>query len=229
MVDFDLISSTKPDYAKIAGEYGWLCGCRLGDVGHFENHEMDIEFIDMDWNNPNPAKLITACERHRPRYAVAGDYDADESNYHRVNTTAKAIRQYVEHPIVVPHESEDMDYIPRWATVGYSTPTGYNSADIDYSEFAGEDVHILGGSPLNQFEAVKEMRSEVVSVDGNYIFKLVNKYAAYWSEPKYQRQRLSDFMRLGDAVPEANDDFLEVLWRLSVENLANAFERRFGQ
>jgi len=208
----DVITTGRPDLVKYARRYGWLTGTRLDSLKAHENADMNVQFIDLHWEEPDQDGLLAACMRHRPKYVVAGDYDGD--NYNEINNFAESLQQYAENVIIVPHEPGEVDHVPEWAVVGYSTPTNYAGTDAPVWEYYGRDVHILGGT-MQQIEVVaSHLKNDVVSLDTNTHHRDATRFGEYWSqEPRTRKQTAG----IKDNIREAYEN--------SVLNMTYAFEQ----
>ena len=213
----DIITSGRVDLTAYAGERGYLRGARLDKADRYRRHGVAVDFLDMDWNDPDPDKLITAAKQHRPKYVVAGDYLRDEDNTERVNNRARELRDYAENVIVVPKSPGDFAHVPEWCVVGYSVPTEYGGTDIPIREYVAleNQIHVLGGTPHRQFNVVSQLWLEnVCSIDGNSIHKAATIGAKSW-HPAVPHWRKVDA-----------DDAVERAYRQSVDNLRSAHEDR---
>lgn len=183
----DVITTGRPDLTDVAASYGWLRGSRLDDVGRYEKLDINLDFIDLHWEDPQPDELLAATMRHRPRYVIAGDYDGD--NYEEINDRGRQLRNYADRVIIVPHEPGEVDRVPDWAVVGYSTPTGYAGTDAPVWEYHGRDVHILGGTVEQLRELYPYLADDVVSIDCNSFHRGATSFAKWWagSEPHWNK------------------------------------------
>jgi ribosomal protein S18 acetylase RimI-like enzyme len=183
----DLITTGRPDLTAIAANYGWLRGTRLDDLERYERRDIDVEFIDLHWQDPDPERLLAATEKHRPRYVIAGDYDKD--NYQEINDRARQLRGYAENVIIVPHEPGEIGQVPEWATVGYSTPTEYAGTDAPVWEYRGRDIHILGGTIEQQIQLYGYLADSIVSMDCNSFHRGATSFAKWWghSSPSWNK------------------------------------------
>lgn len=186
----DFITTGRPDLTDIAASYGWLRGSRLDDVARYERLGVELDFIDLHWEDPDPDALLAATMRHRPKYVVAGDYDGD--NITEINEQAAALQRYAENVIIVPHQSGEVAEVPDWAVVGYSTPTGYAGTDAPVWEYYGRDVHILGGTIGQIKEVYGYLRNEVVSIDTNSFHRGATSYAKWWGRTSPQWNKLAE-------------------------------------
>lgn len=183
----DVITTGRPDLTDYAHKHGWLTGCRLDAIGEYENAGGSPEFIDLHWEDPDTETLLEKCREHRPKYAVAGDYDGE--NYDEINDVAAQLREYAENVIVVPHEPGEVDEVPEWAVVGYSTPTNYAGTDAPVWEYYGRDVHILGGT-MNQIRVViNALGDNIVSLDTNTMHRDATRFGEYWSQSGRTRKQ----------------------------------------
>jgi len=126
----DVITTGRPDLTEFAAERGWLVGCRLDAISEYERAGVSVDFLDMHWEDPQPGLLLEKAAEHEPKYVVAGDYLRDDNNVQEVNDRAAALRDYAENVIVVPKSPGDLEHVPEWCVVGYSTPTKYGATDI---------------------------------------------------------------------------------------------------
>lgn len=213
----DIITSGRLDLTEYAGEKGYLRGARLDKADRYANHGVAVDFLDMDWNDPDPDKLIRAAKDHRPKYVVAGDYLRDEDNTAIVNQRAETLSDYAENVIVVPKSPGDLADVPEWCVVGYSVPTDYGGTDIRLQKYTEipQDIHVLGGTPHRQFDIVGRLWLDSVrSIDGNSIHKSATIGAKAWY-PDSPHWRKMD-----------GDDAVERAYKTSVDNLIQAFESR---
>jgi hypothetical protein len=217
MATVDIITSGRVDLTEYAGKKGYLRGARLDKADRYANHGVAVDFLDMDWNDPDPDKLIRAAKDHRPKYVVAGDYLRDEDNTQRVNDRARQLRDLAENVIVVPKSPGDFQHVPEWCVVGYSVPTEYGGTDIPLREYVSlsNQIHVLGGTPHRQFDVVSQLWLEnVCSIDGNSIHKAATIGAKAW-HPAVPHWRKVDA-----------DDAVERAYRESVDNLHAAHKAR---
>jgi GNAT superfamily N-acetyltransferase len=176
----DLITTGRQDLTEIAADYGWLRGARLDSLGEYEKRDIELDFIDLHWEDPDPEALLAATMRHRPKYVVAGDYGDD--NHAQINDRAEQLREYAEHVIIVPHAPGDVERVPEWAVVGYSTPTKYAGTEAPVWEYQGRDVHILGGKPGQIQEIYGYLADSVVSIDCNSFHRGATSFAKWWAK-----------------------------------------------
>jgi len=183
----DIITTGRVDLTSYAEKYGWLVGTRLDGLVTYETNNMDIQFLDIHWEDPNIEKLFDAVKRHTPKYVVAGDYDGN--NYSEINQRADELSDYVDNIIVVPHESGEVSHVPDEYIVGYSTPSGYAETDAPIEEYFNRDVHILGGTMNQITDIIPQLREEIVSIDTNTHHRDATQFGEYWSHTVPQRKK----------------------------------------
>lgn len=213
----DIITSGRPDLTEYAAEYGYLRGARLYNEGEYRIRDVSLDFLDMDWEDPDPEALIKAADHHRPKYVVAGDYLRDEDNVARVNERARDLRRYAENVIVVPKSPGDLQHVPKWCVVGYSVPSDYGGTDIKLRQYqcADQDIHILGGTPHAQFRIIGQLWTDnICSVDGNSIHKAATIGAKAWFPDRPHWRKIHG----ENAVKRA--------YRRSITNLFKSHQRR---
>jgi len=207
----DLITTGRPDLTQHAHKYGWLSGCRLDAIQNYERASISPEFLDLHWEDPDQDRLLSKCMQHNPTYVVAGDYDG--SNHESINDFAYQLRQWCENVIIVPHEPGEVDKVPEWAIVGYSTPTGYEGTDAPVWEYTGRDIHVLGGTMPQIKTVVDYLKDDIVSLDTNTMHRDATQFGEYWSQSGRQRKKVAS---VGNTVREAYEN--------SVLNMTYAFE-----
>lgn len=200
----DLITTGRPDLVNIAAEYGWLRGSRLDDEPRWRRRGVTLDFIDMHWEDPDADALLAAARHHKPKYIVAGDYDGD--NYQQINDRGRQLRSHAEHVIVVPHSSGEVERVPEWATVGYSTPTGYGGTEAPLWEYHGTDVHILGGTVESILTAWHHLEKWVRSIDTNCIHRAATQYAKWWGRSSPTWVKLATASRCSENARRAYDN-----------------------
>jgi hypothetical protein len=200
----DLITTGRPDLTAIAAQYGWLRGSRLDDVSRYESRDVSLDFVDLHWDDPDPDALIETAVRHEPEYVVAGDYDGD--NYSEINTRGERLREHATNVIIVPHEPGEIDRVPEWAVVGYSTPSDYAGTTAPVWEYAGRDVHLLGGTVAQLRTLYPYLRDEVVSIDCNSFHRGATQFAKWWSGGDPHWRRLPDTVATDGNVQEAYEN-----------------------
>lgn len=134
-------------------------------------------FIDNHYHAYDHAHHVSVVRQHRPRYATVRDVmtreqcaQADIAYYElsQILDWAEELAEYAEHVIVIP-KYDCLDRIPESYMLGYSVPTSYGGTPLPISAFRGRRVHLLGGEPRLQVEYWRELGSDVVSIDNNYI------------------------------------------------------------
>jgi len=215
----DLVTTGRPDLTEYARKHGWLTGTELSAVSQYENAARNIEFLDMDWREPDPDRLISAAMKHKPKYAVAGDYEYREDgevvgeDIETVNNRAKTLSQWVENPIVVPHRPGQPAEVPDFAVTGYSTPTSYGGTEAPMWEYQGEDVHILGGTMNRIKKVIDHLGDSVRSLDTNTMHRDATQYGEFWTQSRARKKTAG----IENDIEEAYEN--------SILNMTYAFEQ----
>jgi N-acetylglutamate synthase-like GNAT family acetyltransferase len=183
----DIITTGRPDLCEYAHKHGWLAGTRLDAIQQYENADISPAFIDVHWEDPDRDSLLSKTMQHQPKYVVAGDYDGD--NHAEINEFASQLRQWADNVIIVPHEPGEVEEVPEWAVVGYSTPTQYEGTDAPLWEYYGRDVHVLGGTMPQIKLVVDHLRDDIVSLDTNTHHRDATQFGEYWSPSGRQRKQ----------------------------------------
>jgi hypothetical protein len=214
----DIITTGRPDLTAYAAQYGYLRGTRLDDEPRYRRRNVQVDFLDLHWDEPDWNGLLDAAEWHRPKYAIAGDYDG--SNHETVNDRARQLIDHSENVIVVPHKDGDLAHAPEWCVVGYSTPSEYASTDIPIREYreTSHDIHILGGTPHQQHQLLGRLWVEnVCSMDCNSHHKAATIGAKAWYPARPHWRKVG---------PEGMENAVESAYKTSVVNLNRDHQRR---
>lgn len=158
----------------VAVALGFLYGIRYDYVA-CSRHPVD--FIDTHWEQYDFDRMRAEVERHRPGYVVVPDV-LDTNDLTRALEQAEALAEFSDRVIIVP-KVDVVDDIPDKYVLGYSVPTNYGGTTIPVERFRGRKVHLLGGTPLQQARIWRELRDEVISVDGN-AHQVAARYGDYW-------------------------------------------------
>jgi hypothetical protein len=211
-------------FAQIAIEVGMTYGAQLPGTVYFPP-----EFVDQDWKRPDRAAYVAAVAQHQPRMATVLDWERDEQ-LPEVLGWAEDVAPFVERVIIIPKVIGGIPRLPRRiggreVVLGYSVPTRYAGTSVPPWEFAGWPVHLLGGSPHRQMELAHYLN--VVSVDGNYIAKMAQKWIQFWVmaparyalDRRWPRLREADGRAWGDGSNTADAPY-EAFRRSCVNVLA---------
>jgi hypothetical protein len=154
-----------------AYKVGFLPGFRE-DCGYQQTQYQDLNIpvgmLDNDFRNPNLDRFVDRFFEHEPWVGVIGDvYERDDVDDH-VAAAREIQASYPEAElIIVPKSRSVIDAVPDDIVLGYSR--GY--ADRLAHEFSeptdwrGRHVHILGGSPPKQLEAIQQLTRPTLSAD----------------------------------------------------------------
>lgn len=162
------------------------------------------QFVDQKWKRPDFVKYMAALAQYKPRLATVLDLERFDQ-LARVIWWATIAAQYVtEAVIIIPKCHGIIRFIPRQicgkeVRLGYSVPTSFGGTCVNYSEFSGWPVHLLGGSPLNQRKCTKYL--DVKSCDGNYHLKMATRYNQYFvgdGSATYAKNRFWPSLREAD-------------------------------
>lgn len=205
----DRITTGRPDLTAIAAEYGWLQGSRVDYIDRYETRDYRVDFVDPGPDNCDPDDLIAATRRHNPRYVIAGDYDGD--NYETINALAERLREYAHRVIVVPHKPGEIERVPEWCVVGYSTPSDYAGTTAPIWEYRGRDVHVLGGTIEQSVEIQQYLGDDVVSFDCNSFHRSATQFAKWWGGNSPHWNRLSNTAATADNAIKAYENTMNNL------------------
>lgn len=212
-----LATTGRPDLVSIAERYGWIRGSRLDYIDRHETRGHNVGFIDIHWEEPDHEALLEATKRHEPEIVVAGDYDGE--NYGYINDWAAELDDYADQVVIVPHEPGEVERVPTWATVGYSTPSEYAGTDAPVWEYRGRDVHILGGT-VDQIQTLYQyLADDVVSIDCNSFHRSATQFAKYWAGTTPSWVKLSDLPHSDNAEKAYQNTMLNLNYALRAQGV----------
>lgn len=184
-------------YAEIAINEGMKYGARLPANVYFKP-----EFVDQDWKKPDRAKYMASLKEHQPTRAIVLDLERVEQ-LAEVLSWAEEASQYASSVVIIPKAHGVVKHLPKQinskpVVLGYSVPTGYGGTELMLNEFAGWDVHLLGGSPLRQRKYYQYLAAvaNVVSADGNYHQKIAANCKVWASRTGVYRRKVWDWIPL---------------------------------
>lgn len=150
-------------------------------------------FLDNNFHDPDLARYLTRFEDYDPSVAVIGDayYRNDARELNEILDGVKQ-RYPFKTLVAVPKSREAAEALDEDWTLGF--PNGYSDVtaeDLGYDVFRGEEVHILGGNPQSQHEAIEKLTqpdlqgrepAEVVGTDWNgFLRPAFAEPGEYWT------------------------------------------------
>lgn len=170
--------------ANIAVEEGFLYGARSDDIRQGLRCE---GLIDIRWDNYDWHRHLDHVAFHQPKYAVVPDVMDPHDLAHTLQL-ATQLEAHCHRVIVVPKVPGVVKDIPSTYLVGISVPTSYAGFLPNSEELKGRDLHLLGGSPLQQRNLWLEynsIKAKVLSVDLNCHAK-ASDFGSYWDGSKWR-------------------------------------------
>jgi len=158
-------------FALDAYELGFLPGFRE-DCGYQQSQSTQLDIpvgmLDNDFRNPDLERFVDRFFEHEPQVGVIGDvYERDDINDH-VAAAREIQASYPEAElIIVPKSRTVIDAIPEDLVLGYSRGYADRLAHefSDPPDWRGRRIHILGGSPPKQLEAIRQLTRPTLSAD----------------------------------------------------------------
>lgn len=152
-------------FALDAHRHGYTVGIREDytyQQSQYKSLNLPVEMLDNDFKNPDLDRFRERIAEHRPRIAVLGDTDSPDRMTDLLAVADDLHGSYRDlRVVVVPKSRQALDTIPQGApvTVGYSNGYADRTADefTEPEDWAGRDVHVLGGSPPTQWEVVQTL------------------------------------------------------------------------
>lgn len=187
-------------FATDAYKLGFTTGIREDyrlQIDSYRNVDLPVVMLDNEFHDPDPDRYVDRFREYEPDVAVIGDADTPQ-DAREYTQLARNLRE--EYPsttyIIVPKCHEAIEIIDDDQVLGY--PLGYSSLHADdYSDpvdWRGRHIHLLGGSPLVQYEALQDLTqptltgappANIVGMDWNGPAK-VAYLGEYWSRDGWQ-------------------------------------------
>jgi hypothetical protein len=194
-------------YAYWAYELGYAVGIREDYTFQSEwcaNLDLPVHIMDNDFHDPDLDRWLERCRDVEPTIGILGDaYSVSEAREYV--TAARKLRRELPSMeiVIVPKDPDCFDVIPEWVILGY--PEGGGTGDgqsnvhpTEYSEIGdwrGRRVHILGGSPPRQWEAIRRLTqrtlgddppANIVGCDYNGFYGSAIQYGSFWTREGWQ-------------------------------------------
>ena len=149
-------------YALDAHQAGFATGLRedYDFQDKYENVDVPVFMLDNDFKDPDLDRYQVACRNHNPRVGVVGDA-YDEASAREIVAAARELKEELDpfDPVIVPKCQEALAAIPDDIIVGYAI--GYSDIHApDFSrpsDWSGRRIHILGGAPPKQWNAIQQL------------------------------------------------------------------------
>ncbi|MDT3437469.1 MULTISPECIES: DUF6610 family protein [Halobacteriales] len=178
-----------------AYKLGFLPGFRE-DCGYQENQyqnlTLPVGMLDNDFRNPDLDRFVDRFFEQEPQVGVIGDiYERGDVDDH----VAAAREIHASYPeaelIIVPKSQAVIDAIPKDLVLGYSRGYADRLAHefSDPADWRGRRVHILGGSPPKQLEAIRQLTrptltdeqpADIVGLDWNGLHRGA-QFGEFWT------------------------------------------------
>lgn len=221
-MDLIYTSGNNRAYARMTQEAGWLIGVRSDETPY----NLPIQFVDINYREPDWDRHLLMVERFRPRYATVPDLSETKVLQQDIDRALRQIDQispYCDIPLVVPKLASQLALLPGHIAIGLSVVSRYGGIQSMEMEMfpllSGRRIHLLGGSPHKQMEVYRYLScyTTIMSADGN-MFQYMSGRGKYWHRGKWIRHPYASQMpRNPRVVPEC------LLW--SLHNIREAWER----
>jgi hypothetical protein len=178
-----------------AVELGFLPGFRE-DCGYqetqYQNLSPPVGMLDNDFRNPDLERFVNRFFEHEPEVGVIGDVDDTDDVDAHVAAAREIQASYPEAElIVVPKSRAVIHAIPETLVLGYSRGYADRLAHefSDPADWRGRRVHILGGSPPKQLDAIRQLTrptltddlpANIVGVDWNGLHRGA-QFGEFWT------------------------------------------------
>lgn len=167
---------------EIARQYHFLPGAQLPRT-IYDVH-LPLYFADQDFKRPRYVRYIQALRKYRPVMASV----LDIMEWRRLDEylmRAEEISQYCDKVMLIPKVPGIIKHLPirvnnKPIILGYSVNTSFGKTDVSIGEFGDRPTHLLGGSPIAQFDKARKMN--IVSADGNYHQMMSNRCQFFYPE-----------------------------------------------
>jgi len=200
----EITAARQADYAAFlhrapfvvdAFELGFLPGFRE-DCGYqetqYQNLSLPVGMLDNDFRNHDLERFVDRFFEYEPEVGVIGEVgEIDDIDAH-VAAAREIQASYPEAQlIVVPKCQAVIDEIPEDLVLGYSRGYADRLAHefSDPADWRGRRVHILGGSPPKQLDAIRQLTrptltdeppADIVGVDWNGLHRGA-QFGEFWT------------------------------------------------
>ncbi|MFC7175145.1 DUF6610 family protein [Haloplanus litoreus] len=178
-----------------AVDLGFLPGFRE-DCGYqeaqYQNLSLPVGMLDNDFRNPDLERFVDRFFEYEPEVGVIGDIDEIDDIDAHVAAAREIQASYPEAElIVVPKSQAVIDAIPENLVLGYSRGYADRLAHefSDPADWRERRVHILGGSPPKQLDAIRQLTrpaltdeppADIVGVDWNGLHRGA-QFGEFWT------------------------------------------------
>jgi hypothetical protein len=180
-VDLIYCAGGNEQLSDIALEEGWKLGVR-SDLTSYHK----VDFVDVDYKNPDFEAHLKRVIKERPKYATVPDLSDEHVLRKDVNCALmryELLKPYCEVVYIVPKLYRQLPMLPLEIPIGYSVPTTYGGAKFTPKSLKNRKIHLLGGSPhaqLDIFKILDSLDNTVLSVDGNMAQRMAIEFCKYW-------------------------------------------------
>lgn len=184
--------------------------------------DLPVIILDNAFEDPDRDRYMERFDQYDPAVAIVGDAaTADEA----ATVAAVATDLTAEHPyktvVAVPKCDAALDRFVQLDDVVLGYPMGYaavQAADFcDLREWRGQDVHLLGGNPHEQYQVIQQLTqptlddappANIVGLDGNGLQKGAYK-GEYWTPDGWQP---ADELSIRETVQRSLDE-VKTFWQ----------------
>lgn len=163
----------------------------------YPNVELPVVILDNKFRDPDVERYLAQFETHDPSVAIIGDAGttAEAQALNEIGRTLRAAHPQKTY-VIVPKCRAALDLLDDEIVLGYAM--GYSdvqAADVaDLHAWRGKKVHLLGGSPPQQYEIIEALTqptltddppADIVGMDWNGVQK-VAYLGEFWSRNGWQ-------------------------------------------
>lgn len=127
--------------------------------------------IDIKWKNYNWQDYLALVGKHMPVQAMVADYEHPDQRELMLQQVADLKALGLLRIMVCPKFDGAVSHIPQACVIAISVPSRYAGfIASDLSEYAGRNIHLLGGKPHQWLDLIPKLNgvgAKVLSVDGS--------------------------------------------------------------
>lgn len=161
-----------------AFEEGFLVGNREDSEYQLTQEHTNVRlpqgFMDNDYENPDLVRFLEEYYKREPQVAVVGDAYTERDAQRYQNVIDELVEEFPYRRFIVAPKCEEAFEVldPETTTLGYANgKSKVQAEDLGPAKFRGWDVHILGGNPIDAFDAVQLLTQP--TIDGSEPAKFV--------------------------------------------------------
>lgn len=219
-------------YALDAYDLGYTTGVREDytlQQATKRNLNVPVGMLDNDFMDPDVERWISIFEKYQPDVGVIADAFSREEAREYVTVAEELHTRFPDSELIIVPKCDCFDLIPEWLVLGYAAGGGNTEGQADlhprsFSEIGdwrGQRVHVLGGSPPTQWDAIQELTqptcfgdppADIVGADYNGAYFAAESWFKFWHHETPHWRRNQDYDDIRDVIARSLKE-IRTYWR----------------